>query len=104
MKNQRVEDYKSAIEEFYEQHNGKIQVFLILITIIISTFAGMTFNEIEPIIVTLLTLACVELLSLSLKDSIQQRKLNRILRKDEIKDGKFFRVADYNGSVVKTKI
>ena len=89
MKNQRVEDYKSAIEEFYEQHNGKIQVFLILITIIISTFAGMTFNEIEPIIVTLLTLACVELLSLSLKDSIQQRKLNRILRKDEIKDGKF---------------
>ena len=96
MKNQRVEDYKSAIEEFYEQHNGKIQMFLILITIIIATFSGMTFNEIEPIIVTLLTLACVELLSLSLKDSIQQRKLNRILRRGEIKDGKFFRVADFD--------
>lgn len=99
MKNEkrgRIEDYKSAIEDFYEQYNGPIQIILVLMTVIATCLFGIAYSKIEGIIVTLLSLACAELLSLSLKDSIQQKKLNRILRRGEIEDGKLFRVADFD--------
>lgn len=94
-KDRKMDDFKTSIEDFYESYNGPIQMILLMVTVIAVGLFGVAYNKIEGLIISLLSLACAELLSLSLKDSIQQRKLNRILRRDEIIDGKLFRVADF---------
>lgn len=90
----RMKDLKTSIEDVYESYNGVIQIILVLAAVIVTSLYGVAYTQAQGIIITLLSLICVELLSLSLKDSIQQRKLNRIEKIVKIKAGKLLRVGE----------
>lgn len=92
--NKKMKDLKTSIEDVYEAYNGVIQIILVLAAVIATSLYGVAYAKGEGIIITLLSLICAELLSLSLKDSIQQRKLNRIEEIVKIKAGKLLRVGE----------
>ena len=87
---------KTNFEEFFERHNAKIQIGIFVIYLIIGAYFNICQNNQLGIAIGLLLLISGELVSLSIKDSITQRKLNNLGVKFEIERGALFRVHDFD--------
>ena len=90
------EEIIDSIQDFFEKYNSKIQIFIFLISLIIGAIFNITQQNELGIIIGLLLLISGELISLSIKDSITQKKLNRLGTKIQILMGDLVRVHDFN--------
>lgn len=86
---------KLSIEEFFERHNAKIQITIFIVSLVIGAYFNINQENQLGIIIGLLLLVSGELISLNIKDSITQRKLNNMGVKFEIERGALFRVHDF---------
>lgn len=88
--------WKINIEEFYERHNAKIQIIFFISSLVIESYFNIAKDNLIGIIIGLLCLVTSELISLNIKDSITQRKLNNLGVRFEIDKGGLFRVHDFD--------
>lgn len=88
--------FKINFEEFFEKYNGLIQVVICLVSLIIGAAFNICQENQLGIIIGLLLLLTGEFVSLNIKDSITQRKLNNLGVRFEISKGALFRVHDFN--------
>jgi hypothetical protein len=91
-----MRELKLNIEDFFERHNAKIQIIIFIVSLVIGAYFNICQNNQLGIIIGLLLLVSGELISLNIKDSITQRKLNNLGVKFEIERGALFRVHDFN--------
>lgn len=91
-----LNDLKQWIEDVVEKKNWIIQVIYLLILIIISIIFEFDAQTTDKIIVELLFAIAGELFIFGIKDSILQKKINRMDAKQDIDLGRLFRVADFN--------
>ena len=82
---QSTEKVIISIEKFFEEHNAKIQFVILVAALIIGAYFDICQKNELGIIIGLLLLVSGELISLSIKDSISQRKLNILGAKLTIK-------------------
>lgn len=73
-----MKKFKINFEEFFEKYNGLIQVVICLVSLIIGAVFDICQENQLGIIIGLLLLLIGELVSLNIKDSITQRKLNNL--------------------------
>ncbi len=91
-----MKNWKINIEEFFEKHNAKIQILILVGSLGLGAYFNIAQDHQLGIIIGLLVLISGELISLSIKDSITQRKLNNMGVKFEMARGGLFRVHDFN--------
>jgi len=95
MNKQNSDVLKRNIETFFERHNAKIQIVICVVALISSVF-GFTKEDISNVIVTLLTTISIEVVLSSIKDSSMHRKINELLADKDEKEGRIFRVSDFD--------
>lgn len=88
--------FKLNIEEKFEKYNGIIQIIIFVISLLIGAVFNICQNNQLGIIIGLLLLLVGESVSLNIKDSITQRKLNTLGVRFEIFKGALFRVHDFD--------
>ena len=91
-----MDNIKQWIEDVVEKKNWIIQVIYLLIMITISVIFKFDIQTTDKIIVELLFVIAGELFVFGIKDSIMQKKVNRIDAKQDINLGRLFRVADFD--------
>ena len=91
-----MKNWKINIEEFFEKHNAKIQIAIFIVSLGLGAYFNIAQDNQLGIIIGLLLLVSGELISLSVKDSITQRKLNNMGVKFEMARGGLFRVHDFD--------
>lgn len=72
---ENMKNWKINIEEFFEKHNAKIQILILVGSLGLGAYFNIAQDHQLGIIIGLLVLISGELISLSIKDSITQRKL-----------------------------
>ena len=96
-------EIKTNIEDFWEKHNAKLQIAICVVSLIIGAYFNVSQDNQLGVIIGLLVLISCEILSLSIKDSISQRKLNNIGERFEEARGALVRVSDFNLSDIFNK-
>lgn len=91
-----MKNWKINVEEFFEKHNAKIQIVIFAGSLGLGAYFNIAQDNQLGIIIGLLLLIARELISLSIKDSITQRKLNNMGVKFEMARGGLFRVHDFD--------
>lgn len=91
-----MKNWKINIEEFFEKHNAKIQIVIFAGSLGLGAYFNIAQDNQLGIIIGLLLLIAGELISLSIKDSITQRKLNNMGVKFEMARGGLVRVHDFD--------
>ena len=91
-----MKTWKINIEEFFERHNAKIQIMIFMGSLVLGAYFNVVQDNELGIIIGLLLLITGELISLNIKDSITQRKLNNLGVKFETARGGLFRVHDFD--------
>lgn len=91
-----MEKWKISVEEFIEKHNAKVQMIILVISLGIGAYFDICQENQWGIIIGLLMIITGELISLSIKDSITQRKLNNLGVRFEIARGGLVRVHDFD--------
>lgn len=91
-----MKTWKINFEDFFERHNAKIQLIIFAISLCLGAYFNISQNNQLGIIIGLLLLVTGELISLSIKDCIAQRKLNNLGAKFEVTQGGLFRVHDFD--------
>ena len=87
---------KVNFEEFFEKYNGQIQIFIFVVSLVIGAVFNICQENQLGVIIGLLLLVTGELVSLNIKDSITQRKLNNLGVRFEIYKGALFRIHDFD--------
>lgn len=87
---------KINIEEFFEKHSDKIQILIFLLSLLIGAYFDICQENQLGIVIGLLFLITSELITLNVKDSITQRKLNNLGVRFEISKGALFRIHNFN--------
>lgn len=82
-----MKEWKLNIEQFFENHNAKIQIIIFIVSLIIGAYFNIYQENQFGIIIALLLLVSGELITLNIKDSLTQRKLNNLGVKFEIERG-----------------
>ena len=90
-----LDNIKQWIEDVIEEKNWIIQIVYLLIMISISFTFQFDIQKTDEIIIELLFTIAGELYIISIKDSIMQKKVNRIDAKQDVDLGRLFRVADF---------
>ena len=88
--------FKTTIEDLFEKHNSKLQIGLFVISLLIGAYYNISLKNELGIVIGLLVLISGELVSLSIKDCITQRKLNGMGTKLETLRGALVRVHDFD--------
>jgi len=91
-----MKDLKETVEKIFEKYNVKIQIIICLASLIIGAYFDINQKNELGIVIGLLTLITGELITLSIKDSITQRKLDSMGVRVEMLRGGLFRVHDFN--------
>lgn len=91
-----IDNIKQMIEDFVEKKNWIIQVIYLFVMIAISIIFRFDKQTTDKIIIELLFTIAAELYIISIKDSIAQKKLNRMDAKQDVDLGRLFRVADFD--------
>lgn len=92
----KTEEFKVNFEDVFEKHNPKVQVLIFLVSLIVGAWYNIGLENELGIVIGLLFLISGELISLSVKDCIVQRKLNSMGTKIEILRGALVRVHDFD--------
>lgn len=91
-----ISNLKKKIEEFIEAKNGMIQVIVLFVSLLIGAMYKLGVASEMAIIIDLLAVIVFEMIIANIKDSILQRKLNRLGVRIETEEGKLFRISDFN--------
>lgn len=91
-----INNLKTKIENFIETKNGMIQMIVLFVTLLLGAMYKLGVASEMAIIIDLLAVIVFEMIVANIKDSILQRKLNRLGVRIETEDGKLFRISDFN--------